>query len=193
MKRFYLFLLSIACVSCQEDYIPKPKAFLRLEYPIPQYAETNFQELPFTFETNPLAKDIKLRPLKASTEEYGLNIEYSALKGTIYLTYKAVEANKTRLTSLIQDAQKLTLEHAKKADEIPVYPYENKGHKVYGVLSEVKGNVASPVQFYITDSINHFLTASLYFTVKPNYDSILPASQYIQNDMKRIMETVKWK
>jgi gliding motility-associated lipoprotein GldD len=193
MKRFYLYILAIACLSCNEDYIPKPKAFLRLEYPTPHYSESQLQKLPFTFETNKLAEQIEVKPLRATTESYGLNIKYSNLKGTIFLTYKAVENSKKNLADFIEDAQKLTLEHTKKADEIPAYPYENNEHKVYGLFSEVKGNVASPAQFYITDSTNHFLTASLYFNTKPNYDSILPAAYYLQNDMKRIMESITWK
>ena len=193
MKKFYVFFLAIACLSCNEDYIPKPKAFLSLEYPAASYSNAQLEALPFTFETNALAEQIKVKPLRASTESYGLNIEYSTLKGTIFLTYKAIENDKKNLADLIEDAQKLTLEHTKKADEIPAYPYENNERKVYGLFSEVIGNVASPAQFYITDSVNHFLTASLYFKTKPNYDSILPASHYLQNDMKRIMESIKWK
>lgn len=185
--------MAAACLSCNEDYIPKPKAFLSLEYPEPNYSNTQLETLPFTFETNGLAEQIKIKPLRASTESYGLNIEYSTLKGTIFLTYKAIEKDKKNLSDFIEDAQKLTLEHTKKADEIPAYPYENKARSVYGLFSEVKGNVASPAQFYITDSVNHFLTASLYFKTKPNYDSILPAAHYLQNDMKRIMESIKWK
>ncbi|WP_159018553.1 gliding motility lipoprotein GldD [Algibacter sp. L3A6] len=193
MKKFYVFFLAIACLSCNEDYIPKPKAFLSLEYPAASYSNAQLEALPFTFETNALAEQIKVKPLRASTESYGLNIEYSTLKGTIFLTYKAIENDKKNLADFIEDAQKLTLEHTKKADEIPAYPYENNERKVYGLFSEVIGNVASPAQFYITDSVNHFLTASLYFKTKPNYDSILPASHYLQNDMKRIMESIKWK
>ena len=64
---------------------------------------------------------------------------------------------------------------------------------MYGAFAEVKGNVASPAQFYVTDSVNHFLTGSLYFYAKPNYDSILPAANYLQKDIKRIMETLVWK
>ena len=94
MKRFYIFFLAIACFSCNEDYIPKPKAFLRLEYPTPNYSEPHLKKLPFTFETNQLARQIEIKPLRASTESYGLNIEYSDLKGTIFLTYKAVGNNK---------------------------------------------------------------------------------------------------
>ncbi|MDN3665271.1 gliding motility lipoprotein GldD [Algibacter miyuki] len=193
LKRFYVLLLLAVCFSCQEDFIPKPKAFLRLEYPTPKYSASHLEPLPFTFETNALAAPITLKLLHAPTQTYGLNIDYPTLNGTVFLTYKAVNENNTNLENFIQDAQKLTLEHTKKADEIPAYPYENAERKVYGLFSEVIGNVASPAQFYITDSINHFLTASLYFNTKPNYDSILPAANYLQNDMKHIMETIKWK
>ena len=58
---------------------------------------------------------------------------------------------------------------------------------------EVTGNAASQAQFYVTDSINHFVTGSLYFYAKPNYDSIYPAANYLQKDIRRIMESMEWK
>lgn len=192
MRNYIYFLLIFICVSCGEDYKPKPKAFLRLDYPEAKYVETKF-DMPFTFETNALVENISTKKMKATTESYGINIDYPALKGTIFLTYKAIEGNNKYLENFLRDAQKFTLEHTKKADEIPRFPYENKNQKVYGMLSVVKGNVASPAQFYVTDSVNHFLTGSMYFNAKPNYDSILPASHYLQNDMRRIMETIRWK
>lgn len=192
MKKFSFILLILLCVSCGEDYVPKPKAELRLEYPKAKYVEANL-ELPFTFDKNLLATKVVSKALSASTKSYGVNLEYPALKGTIFLTYKAIDNNKNNLRAFLKDAQKFTLEHTKKADEIPAYPFEDNRRKVYGVLSEVKGNVASPAQFYVTDSVNHFLTGSLYFNAKPNYDSILPAANYLQKDIKRIMESVTWK
>ena len=184
----YVFVL----LSCGEDYVPKPKAELRLEYPRANYVDINL-ELPFTFEKNLLATKVVSKQLKSVTQSYGVNLEYPTLKGTIFLTYKAIEKDKKILIDFLRDAQKFTLEHTKKADEIPAYPFEDNERKVYGMLSEVKGNVASPAQFYVTDSVNHFLTGSLYFYAKPNYDSILPAADYLQKDIKRIMETVTWK
>jgi gliding motility-associated lipoprotein GldD len=192
MKKFSFILLILLCVSCGEDYVPKPKAELRLEYPEAKYVDANL-ELPFTFDKNLLATKVVSKALSAPTKSYGVNLEYPALKGTIFLTYKAIDNNKNNLRAFLRDAQKFTLEHTKKADEIPAYPFEDNRRKVYGVLSEVKGNVASPAQFYVTDSINHFLTGSLYFKAKPNYDSILPAANYLQKDIKRIMESVTWK
>jgi len=192
IKYSSLLVLLLFCFSCGEEYVPKPKAELRLEYPRAKYIDANL-ELPFSFEKNLLATKMVSKELKAPTKSYGVNLEYPTLKGTIFLTYKAIEKDEKNLKAFLRDAQKFTLEHTKKADEIPAYPFEDSKRKVYGMLSEVKGNVASPAQFYVTDSVNHFLTGSLYFLAKPNYDSILPAADYLQKDIKRIMETVTWK
>ena len=58
---------------------------------------------------------------------------------------------------------------------------------------EVTGNAASQAQFYVTDSTSHFVTGSLYFYAKPNYDSIYPAANYLEKDIRRIMESMEWK
>lgn len=192
LLKMFLIIGVLMLVSCGDDYVPKPKAELRLEYPKAKYVDANL-DLPFAFEKNMLAEKVVSKELKSPTKSYGVNLQYPALKGTIFLTYKSIEKNEKNLKDFLRDAQKFTLEHTKKADEIPAYPFEDKKRKVYGMLSEVKGNVASPAQFYVTDSVNHFLTGSLYFYAKPNYDSILPAADYLQKDIKRIMETVIWK
>jgi gliding motility-associated lipoprotein GldD len=49
------------------------------------------------------------------------------------------------------------------------------------------------VQFYVTDSINHFLSGALYFSSQPNYDSILPAIDYLRSDVRKLLETLRWK
>lgn len=187
-----LVFLGLFLAACHNDYIPKPKAYLRLDYPAPKYQITN-TDLPFSFEKNTISKPLEIQKLKAPTESYGINLNYPSLKGTVFLTYKAIDNSEKNLKDYLHDAQKFTLEHTKMADEIPAYPYENPLHHVYGMLSVVKGNVASPAQFYITDSTEHFLTGSLYFESRPNYDSILPAAAYIQKDMRHLMETLKWK
>jgi gliding motility-associated lipoprotein GldD len=58
---------------------------------------------------------------------------------------------------------------------------------------QVGGNAATNSQFYATDSKKHFITGSVYFYAKPNFDSIMPAASYIKNDMQRLLETLQWK
>jgi gliding motility-associated lipoprotein GldD len=112
------------------------------------------------------------------------------MKATIYLNYKPVNGN---LDQLLRDAQTLTYKQVVKADDIREQPFLNNEKKVYGMFYEVGGNAATNAQFYVTDSLNHFLAGSVYFYAKPNFDSIMPAASYLRDDMKNIMETVNWK
>lgn len=188
MKRLAIpFFSAMFLIGCGDDPLPKPKGYLRLEFPDATYQKTN-TPLPFSFDKNELAKPIS--SLKSTEKAYGVDVEYPTLKGTIYLTYKKVNNN---LDSLLRDAQNLTQKHTIKADEIKPKEYLNDERKVYGMLYEIGGDAASQSQFYVTDSINHFLSGSLYFYAKPNYDSIYPAAEYLKKDIKRIMETVRWK
>ncbi|WP_040246999.1 gliding motility lipoprotein GldD [Psychroserpens mesophilus] len=190
MRKLLLLSIVISCIACGSDPVPKPKAMLRLEYPQPSYKKVDIP-LPFTFEKNELANPISNIRLDGVNNLYGVDINYPKLKGTVYLTYKKVENN--NLTDLLRDAQNLTQKHTVKADEIEGDIYENPKNKVFGMFYEVGGNAASQSQFYVTDSINHFLVGSLYFYAKPNYDSIYPAAVYLKNDIKHIMETIAWK
>ena len=108
----------------------------------------------------------------------------------MYLNYKPVNKN---IDLLLRDAQKLTYEHVIKADGISEQPYVNKFKKSFGMFYEVGGNAASQSQFYLTDSTRHFLVGSVYFYAKPNYDSVLPAAEYVKNDLRVLMESLKWK
>lgn len=183
-------MLTVACFSCGRDPLPKPNAMLRLDYKTPEYSKVDVR-LPFTFEKNVNADKISNIKLDGVNNTYGVDINYPAMKGTIYLTYKKV--NKTNLDTLLRDAQNLTQKHTIKADEIESIIYENPKQNVFGMFYEVGGNAASQSQFYVTDSINHFLSGSLYFYAKPNYDSIYPAAVYLKNDIKHLMESIEWK
>lgn len=177
-----LACLAFAVVGCKEDPIPKPRAMLRLEYPQQQYLQME-SDCPFEFDYNQLAQpDLQ--------EACNLILDYKEMKGSIYVSYKPVEGN---LKELLSDAQKLSYEHVVKADNILEQPFINSDDGVYGMFYEVKGDAASQSQFYVTDSVNHFVTGSLYFYAKPNYDSILPAAIYLQRDIRRIVESFRWK
>ena len=177
---FFAFLLLLT--SCKDDVLPKPSSQLRLDYPLASYASYSSGCL-FTFDVN---DDVTVKEDK----NCGFSIQYPKMKATIYLTYKPVNND---ITKLLRDAQKLTFEHVVKADDITELPFLNRDKKVYGMFYKVNGNAATNAQFYVTDSINHFVTGSVYFYAKPNFDSVMPAASYVKNDMQRIIETLKWK
>jgi gliding motility-associated lipoprotein GldD len=179
---FALLTVIFFVFSCKDDVFPKPSSYLRLDYPEAKYV--NFEnQCPFTFEMNSEA-------VIKGEKNCGFTISYPKMKATIYLTYKPVNND---INLLLRDAQKLTYEHVIKADDILEQPYLNPSKKVYGMFYQVDGNAATNSQFYVTDSIKHFVTGSVYFYAKPNVDSVMPAASYIKNDMQRLMETLKWK
>lgn len=182
LKYILIIFSSLFFFACGGEILPKPKAMLRLEYP-----EANFENFSsncnYAFDKNAEAKIV-------DKNNCSFDINYTKMKASIFITYKPIENN---LDELLRDAQKLTYEHVVRADNIDPKLFVNEDDKVYGMFYKVKGNAASPSQFYVTDSINHFLTGSLYFYAKPNYDSIVPAANYLENDIKKIMESLKWK
>lgn len=179
---YILLLVSLILFSCNKDVLPKPKAQLRLNYENPIY--TNIQtDCNYQFEISSQA-NTKIN------DKCWMNIEYPKLNASIKLTYRPVENN---LKELFVESEKLTFNHAIKADGISSVPYDNTLKKVYGAIYEVTGNAASPLQFHVTDSTKNFITGAVYFNVQPNYDSITPAINYLRNDITHLMETLQWK
>ena len=174
--------LVFVMVSCQSESYPKPKAQLRLDYSNPEYVLSN-TACNFEFDLNTIATLVP-------KNDCAYQIEYPKMKATIYLSYKKVNGD---IDLLLKDAQKLTYEHVIKADDIIEQPFINTENKVYGMFYLVGGNAATNTQFYVTDSTKNLVVGSAYFYAKPNFDSILPAVDYIKSDMRAIMESFKWK
>jgi gliding motility-associated lipoprotein GldD len=180
--KYSIILLTAMLFSCKNDVLPKPASQLRLDYPVAEYAFYS-DNCPFTFDVNDEV-DVK------EDKNCGFSIHYPKMKATIYLTYKPVSDN---IDKLLRDAQKLTFEHVIKADAIQEQPFANNDSKVYGMFYRVNGNAATNAQFYVTDSVKHFVTGSVYFYAKPNFDSIMPATSYVRDDMQHLMESLQWK
>jgi gliding motility-associated lipoprotein GldD len=183
MRLPLLFLVVIFMASCGEDQVVKPSALLRLDYQPPAYKQiaTN---CPFTFDKNVNAR-------LEQKENCWMNVHYPAMNATIYLSYRPVTG--ANLDSLLYDAQKLTYDHTIKAEAILEQPRVDPLNRVYGMFYMINGNAATQSQFYLTDSIRHFITGSLYFESKPNFDSLYPAVVYLRSDIRRLMETITWR
>jgi len=178
---YLMFVLFLGLTACSgEDALPKPKAQLRLEYPQAKYEPVDFKY--FGFEKSDQARIEKINDQK-------INLVYPHMKAKIYLTYNKIQDN---LPALLRDAEKFTYEHTVKADEIITRDFIDEKNKVFATTNMVTGNAASQIQFHATDSIRHFLDGSLYFYAQPNYDSIMPAVKYLQQDIKHLLETLRW-
>lgn len=185
MRNIFIFIFSIISfvfISCNDAVLPKPKAYLSLEYPKKTYKKLSIQR-PYSFDI-----------LKSTTiidEKHNwIKITYPNLKASIDITYRPVQNN---LKELLTEAEKLVFKHAVKAEQIIPKDFVNSKKRTFGTLYEITGNAASHLQFHVTDSTDNFIKGSLYFYVKPNYDSILPAVSYIKEDILRLVETLEWK
>jgi gliding motility-associated lipoprotein GldD len=180
-------LIALAPISCKKKYTPKPKAYYRIEFPEKEYQNWN-TDSPYSFDLLSTAKIEK--DASKGAEKYWLNIQYPEYRATIHLSYKNVDNN---LEEYLEDSRKLAYKHSIVADAIAEQVYINDKEKVYGMIYRIKGNAASSVQFVATDSTKHFLRGALYFREHPNQDSLSPVIQFIDKDIIRLMESLKWK
>jgi gliding motility-associated lipoprotein GldD len=124
-------------------------------------------------------------------EDGWFNIEFPTYKAKIYLTYKEIGNN---FGDLMEQTYKMNVKnHISKADAINEQVFTNPGRNVYSVLYELKGNTATAVQFYATDSTRNYLRGSLYFSAEPNADSLAPVIEFFRDDIVHMIETLQWK
>lgn len=189
MKRYSYIILIAGCLlaGCHSNETPKPRGYFRIDFPEKQY-QVYDSICPFTFEYPVYGKIEK--DMDKNAEPCFMNIEFAKYNSKVHLSYKEVNKN---VAKFIDDAHVLAYKHTIKADAIDEKPILDKKRKVYGLLYEIKGNAASSVQFYVTDSTKHFLRGSLYFNVVPNKDSLAPAIQFFRKDILHLIETLKWK
>ncbi len=183
MRFVFFFLLIASFTSCEDDVVVKPHAALRLRFPTPVYSTVNM-DCPFVFKQNEFAQ-------VSVNKNCGLKVDYPNMKATVFITYR--ETNTSILEAQLREAERLALNHGPRALSIPQSQYVNPDKKTYGTFYEINGNAASHGQFHLTDSTKHFVTAALYFDTKPNFDSLLPAIEYVRNDMRMMMETMEWR
>lgn len=181
---FFLSFLT----GCDNDYNPRQRAYFRITLPEKKYVIFNPPACPFTFELP--GYSVAIPDSAGNSEPCWYNIDFPEFKGTIYLSYKKVNNNLKKYTD---DSHALTMKHISRASGLNELPINATGKKVYGIYYDVKGNAASSVQFFLTDSSKHFLRGSLYFYASPNPDSIAPVQRFVVEDVKHLIETFEWR
>ncbi len=188
---FSLFpvLLVAIITSCSESYTPKPRAYHRIDLPEKEYHLFDDKTYPYTCEL-PVYSEVV--PFPAEGEKYWANIDFPSLNAKINMSYKAITNN--NLKEFVADALMFVDKHQGKASRIRELELNDPAHRVYGMLFDIRGTgVASTYQFYITDSVQHFVRGALYFNHAPNNDSLEPVVTFLKADMDRMIETFAWK
>ncbi|MBX7228934.1 MAG: gliding motility lipoprotein GldD [Burkholderiaceae bacterium] len=195
MKRLALSALLILFVtlfaSCGDDddvvYSPKPRGYMRIDFPQKTY--THFAaDCPFEFDI-PTYSSMLLNTSK-NAEPCWYNLHFNSFKATLHLSYKPVNNN---LAKYLDDAHEIANKHQIKATGVDEITVVRDSAKVYGLIFDIAGNAASPLQFYLTDSTKHFLRGSLYFNAVPNADSLKIVVDFLKKDVLNMINTTKWK
>lgn len=179
-------LLTLLLASCGKSYVPKPFGYFRIALPEHRYQSFSRPEYPFHFEMADVA-EVQERPGNGGL---WFDIFYPSMNARINCTYLPVHGN---LRALSDDAQEFVYKHASMANSIPEQGFENPDRDMYGVFYSIRGNTASPYQFYLTDSTSHFLRGAVYFNCVPNQDSLAPLFDFMEADLRHMIETLEWK
>jgi gliding motility-associated lipoprotein GldD len=180
-------IVLVFSMACDRGYTPKPSGYIRVHYPEKEYVEFN-EPAPFAFEV-PVYAGVEPADPK-SAEPYWYDVKFPDFRGTVHISYKPIDDD---LEGYIEDTRTLVYKHTSRADGIVEVPFVDRDNRRYGILYELGGNVASPVQFFLTDSTDHFLRGSLYFNTTANRDSLNPMIRFVKQDIEHLIETVRWK
>jgi gliding motility-associated lipoprotein GldD len=122
---------------------------------------------------------------------YWININLPRFNGMINITYRPITPEFS-LERLNEEAWGLSFFHHEKAEYINTKDFNN-GRGVAGQLYIIGGNTATRYQFTATDSVRNFVRGALYFDVTPNADSLKPANDFLEQDIRHMLLTMQWK
>ena len=174
-----LFLLLLIS-SCDSNILPKQKGFFAPDFNFPNYKI--LESCNHSFKLNNASK-IVAKP------DCNYEIEYDELNAKIYVSNIIVDKNFDIISKKFDEK---VFNNSEFADQILTSEFSNPYKDVFSKVYFFVGESPSNIQFFITDSTQNFLSASLLFDSKPNYDSLLPYIHYIRNDIKKIIESFDW-
>lgn len=196
----YRLIIILSCclcfTSCGEDklYLPKPRSFPKINYPearVYQNFDESYCDFGFKFPQYSKVNQDKYFFEDKPVHPCWFDLNSTSFNSTLHCSYYPLNGRKS-LDDLVNDAYRLAGKHNVKAEYYEESVLNYPGN-VKGVFFEIEGDVATPVQFFLTDSVNHFFRASLYFNSRVNPDSIAPILDYVKEDLDTMLQSFTWK
>jgi gliding motility-associated lipoprotein GldD len=190
-----LILVVIFTFFACEDAVklPKQRMYPRVKYPERGYVLMDTALCDFSFRI-PKYCTIQSDTFvfrKQTSHPCWFNISTPSLNAVLYCSYHEIR-NQQDFSDLINDAFEIVGKHNIKANYRKETIISN-AQGVHGIMFDIEGPVASPVQFYLTDEKKHFFRGSLYFNSKVNPDSTAPVLSFIKTDIDTLISSFKWK
>jgi gliding motility-associated lipoprotein GldD len=186
----YLFFL----LSCNSDYSAgKKKGYFKIDFPEKKYQLFEQPGYPYSFEYPVYANVIKDTTFfEDKAGDWWINIEVPRFNGRIHVSYKAIN-DQNNFDSLVRDGFKMAYkQHVDVATGINDSVIRTP-NGVEGIYFSLGGNTATANQFFLTDSVKHFLRGALYFNAAPNADSLGVVNDFLKKDLQHLINTLKWK
>ncbi len=208
---FVIAIVLFFSLGCNSVYTSKKKGYFHIE--LPKHAYTTYDQpgFPYSFEYPVYAVPVKDSTYFDSTPEndYWVNIDFPQFDARIFLSYKIIGGKSffkiknakgtysdsvgiNQFDRMVNDAFNLTNKNEAVATSIKDSLFTNP-NGITGVFFKVGGNAATATQFFLSDTSRHFLRGALYFSATPNSDSIKPVQDFLQEDIKHMINTFKWK
>ena len=185
-----LLILMVLLGACGEEErpLPKPKGYFRIDLPEKCYVKVDtLQRFAFDVPSYAVLTNDPLAP----EEKNWVTVQMPSYKASIHLTHKDVNGN---LSEYLEDVHTMLTKHLQKANGMNDSLIVNPERDVYGLFIEMDGKgVATPMQFYLTDSTRNFVRGALYFNFVPNNDSMQPVIDYLRQDIDRMIHSFEWK
>lgn len=194
MRIWKILLLALLFTGCGDNYTPKPRGYFRIDFPEKTYSQLP-GNYPYSFDIPDYASI--QHDSRNANEPYWINVEIPENKSEFHISYydlkKAGKTNREFLIDLMEETRRLAYEHSIKASSIEEQIFVNNASHVYGTIYRIRGNAASPMQFFLTDSTQHFLRGAFYIREVPDIDSLRPVIDFLEPDVIRLIETTNWK
>lgn len=193
MSKLHLLIIAIvvllAIISCDNHHTPLPRAYFRIDLPEREYRDFD-TTFPYRF-TYPAYGQL-IPDARPNAEPYWADLWFPDFRAALHLSYKAIDYP-DQLNDYIEDNRTFVNRHIPKATGFQERVYTHDENRVFGILFQIHGKeAATPLQFFLTDSTDHFLRGSLYFNVTPNNDSLAPVIQYLTEDIMLLIESLEW-
>jgi gliding motility-associated lipoprotein GldD len=210
LKMLLAVIPMVFFVACNSEYTSKKTGYFKIDLPQHSYQTFNDPTFPYSFEY-PVYGNI----VKDSTyfeqdldNPYWINVDFPRFNARVFLSYKSIggrsvykvktatgyrdSVGSNSFDALVADAFKLTYKNDIKAENINEVVVKN-ANGASGMVFYLGGSVATANQFFLTDSTRHFLRGALYFAATPNADSLKPVNDFLQEDVRHLINTLKWK
>lgn len=209
-KILLLLFLCSGMGSCNSPYVSKKRGYYNIDFPEHAYRRFDEAGIPYSFEYPVYATITQDTTFFDNNPEndYWRNIDFPEFHGRVFLSYKRIGGQalyKIKQNGIYKDTLAVNVFDKMVAD---AFTLTNKNdvvansikdslirtpNGISGVFFKVGGNAATARQFFLTDTVKHFLRGALYFDSTPNSDSLEPVHSFLQQDLEHMINTFRWK